>query len=100
MSKRKASGASSAAKVAKSSSTTNVFIGGLHESGGAILRELLRSHPSVACVGKPATKGEDAVLSGQDVQDVYGHETVYGGAGYFARSPAAHRTESAAHNGE
>ena len=91
MSKRKASGASSA---------TNVFIGGLHESGGAVLRELLRSHPSVACLGRSSTKGEDAVLSGQDVQDVYGHETVYGGAGYFARSPAAHRTESAAQDGE
>ena len=67
-----------------------VFVGGLHRSGTSLLAQLIADHPDasgLAATGVPEDEG-------QHVQDVYPPGGSYGGPGRFARSPAAHLTET------
>jgi hypothetical protein len=67
-----------------------VFVAGLHRSGTTPLAKVLADHPQVSGFsGTPAREDE-----GQHLQSVYPPAKVYGGAGRFARKPAAHLTET------
>jgi hypothetical protein len=67
-----------------------VFVAGLHRSGTTPLAKVLAGHPQVSGFsGTPAREDE-----GQHLQSVYPPARVYGGAGRFARKPAAHLTET------
>lgn len=66
-----------------------VFVAGLHRSGTTPLARLLAAHPQVSGFSGTGEKEDE----GQHLQSVYPPARVYGGAGKFAFSPAAHLTE-------
>jgi hypothetical protein len=66
-----------------------VLVGGLHRSGTTPLARVLGEHPSVSAFSGTGAREDE----GQHLQDVYPKAKVYGGAGRFAFSGAAHLTE-------
>jgi hypothetical protein len=67
-----------------------VFVGGLHRSGTTLLADVLGEHPEISALSGTGVEEDE----GQHVQAVYPPARTYGGAGRFARDPAAHLTES------